>query len=57
MAKKSNKIVNEDIALLKSQKGILDRTKNNLHEVSVKGDEISLAFRKYWRRRLHEEDK
>ena len=56
MAKKSDKIVNEDIALLRSQKGILDRTKDNLHEVSVKGDEISLAFRKYWRKRLKEED-
>lgn len=56
MAKKSNKIVNEDIALLRSQKGILDKTKNNLHEVSVKGDEISLAFRKYWRKRLNEDN-
>ncbi len=54
MAKKSNKIVNEDIALLRSQKAILDRTKDNLHEVSVKGDEISLAFRKYWRSKMRE---
>lgn len=55
MARKSNKIVNEDIALLKSQKGILDKTKNDLHEVSVKGDEVSLAFRKYWRKRIKED--
>jgi hypothetical protein len=54
MARKSNKIVNEDIALLRSQKAILDRTKDNLHEVSVKGDEISLAFRKYWRNKMRE---
>lgn len=57
MAKKSNKIVNEDIALLRSQKGILDKTRKDLHEVSVKGDEISLAFRKFWRKKLIEEDK
>jgi len=56
MAKKSDKIVNEDIALLQSQKVILDKTKDNLHEVSVKGDEISLVFRKYWQKRLKEED-
>ncbi|MBI1933268.1 MAG: aromatic ring-hydroxylating dioxygenase subunit alpha [Ignavibacteriales bacterium] len=56
MARKSNKIVNEDIALLKSQKEILDKVKDNLHEVSVKGDEVSLAFRKYWRKRLKEEN-
>ncbi len=56
MARKSNKIVNEDIALLRSQKGILDKTKDNFHEVSVKGDEISLAFRKYWRKRLKDEE-
>jgi phenylpropionate dioxygenase-like ring-hydroxylating dioxygenase large terminal subunit len=54
MARKSNKIVNEDIALLRSQKGILDKYRDNLHEVSVKGDEISLAFRKYWRRKMRE---
>jgi len=56
MAKKSNKIVNEDIALLRSQKGIIDKSKDNLHEVSVKGDEISLSFRKYWRKKLTEEE-
>lgn len=56
MARKSNKIVNEDIALLRSQKDNLDKTKDNFYEVSVKGDEISLAFRKYWRKRLIEED-
>lgn len=56
MLKKSNKIVSEDIALLKSQKKILDKNRDNLHEVSVKGDEVSLAFRKYWRTRLKEEE-
>jgi phenylpropionate dioxygenase-like ring-hydroxylating dioxygenase large terminal subunit len=56
MAKKSDKIVGEDIALLRSQKGILEKTKDNFHEVSVKGDEISLSFRKYWRRKLQEVD-
>lgn len=56
MAKKSDKIVSEDIALLKSQKGILDKTKDNLHEVSVKGDEISLSFRKFWRNQLKKEE-
>lgn len=56
MAKKSDKIVNEDIALLRSQKNILDKTsEENFHEVSVKGDEISLAFRKYWRNRIKED--
>lgn len=56
MAKKSDKIVSEDIALLKSQKGILDKTKDNLHEVSVKGDEISLSFRKFWENQLKKEE-
>lgn len=56
MARKSEKIVGEDIALLRSQKGILDKNKDNLHEVSVKGDEISLSFRKYWRKRLKEDE-
>jgi len=56
MSKKSNKIVNEDIALLNSQKVILDKTKDNHHEVSVKGDEISLAFRKFWRNKLNEKN-
>ena len=56
MAKKSDKIVGEDIALLRSQRGILEKTKDNFHEVSVKGDEISLSFRKYWRNRLKEEE-
>jgi phenylpropionate dioxygenase-like ring-hydroxylating dioxygenase large terminal subunit len=56
MSRKSEKIVGEDIALLRSQKGILDKNKDNLHEVSVKGDEVSLTFRKYWRKRLKEEE-
>jgi len=50
MANKSEKIVNEDIDFLASNQKILKRTKDNLHEVSVKGDEVSLSFRRFWRR-------
>ena len=46
MQRKSAKIVKEDIAFLESQYDI-QRTKRQ--EVSVTGDEVSLAFRKYWR--------
>jgi phenylpropionate dioxygenase-like ring-hydroxylating dioxygenase large terminal subunit len=56
MAKKSAKIVEEDIDFLSSNLEILKRTKNGLHEVSVKGDEVSLAFRKFWRKKLQEEN-
>jgi hypothetical protein len=55
MARKSEKIVNEDIELLESQYNILQKSNGNLREVSVKGDEVSLAFRKFWRRKMKEE--
>lgn len=54
MAKKSAKIVAEDIDFLSSNLEILKKTKDKYHEVSVKGDEVSLAFRKFWRRKLQE---
>ena len=54
MAKKSAKIVEEDIDFLSSNLEILNKTKNQFHEVSVKGDEVSLAFRKFWRKKLQE---
>ena len=52
MAKKSAKIVAEDIDFLSSNLEILKKTKNEFHEVSVKGDEVSLAFRKFWKRKM-----
>jgi phenylpropionate dioxygenase-like ring-hydroxylating dioxygenase large terminal subunit len=55
MSKKSEKIVSEDIILLQSQVEILNNFKGKRHEVSVKGDEISLAFRKYWRKKVQEQ--
>jgi hypothetical protein len=55
MGKKSEKIVTEDIDFLASNQKILNRTKDNLHEVSVKGDEVSLSFRKFWRKKLQGE--
>jgi len=54
MAKKSNKIVNEDIVLLESQLDIIRSRNGNYRDVSVKGDEVSLAFRKFWRRKMNE---
>lgn len=54
MAKKSAKIVAEDIDFLSSNLEILKKTKDKYHEVSVKGDEVSLAFRKFWRKKLQE---
>jgi len=54
MAKKSAKIVEEDIDFLSSNLEILNKTKNHYHEVSVKGDEVSLAFRRFWRKKLQE---
>ena len=56
MAKKSAKIVAEDIDFLSSNLEILKKTKDKYHEVSVKGDEVSLAFRKFWRKKLQEAD-
>ena len=56
MAKKSAKIVEEDIDFLSSNLAILEKTKDKYHEVSVKGDEVSLAFRKFWRKKLQEAD-
>jgi phenylpropionate dioxygenase-like ring-hydroxylating dioxygenase large terminal subunit len=56
MAKKSAKIVAEDIAFLSSNLEILKKTKDKYHEVSVKGDEVSLAFRKFWRKKFQEAD-
>jgi len=55
MGKKSEKIVNEDIDFLASNQKILKRAGENLHEVSVKGDEVSLSFRKFWRKKLQGE--
>jgi len=52
MARKSAKIVQEDIEFLTTQLDIMRARKDNWHEVSVKGDEISLAFRKFWRRKM-----
>ena len=54
MARKSAKIVSEDIQLLESQMNVVKKSGNNLQEVSVKGDEVSLAFRKFWRRKVKE---
>ena len=55
MGRKSVKIVTEDIDFLASNQKILSRTKDNLHEVSVKGDEVSLSFRRFWRKKLQGE--
>lgn len=55
MGKKSEKIVSEDIDFLTSNQKILKRAGDNLHEVSVKGDEVSLSFRKFWRKKLQGE--
>jgi phenylpropionate dioxygenase-like ring-hydroxylating dioxygenase large terminal subunit len=57
MAKKSAKIVAEDIELLESQLQLMKDRGEGLREVSVKGDEVSLAFRKYWRRKVKENGK
>ncbi len=54
MARKSKKIVNEDIALLESQLKYLRKYRDNINEVNIKGDEISLAFRRFWRRKMKE---
>jgi phenylpropionate dioxygenase-like ring-hydroxylating dioxygenase large terminal subunit len=54
MARKSAKIVGEDIELLESQIRLMKDQGDKIREVSVKGDEVSLAFRKYWRRMVKE---
>ena len=54
MSRKSDRIVKEDIALLSSQHDILKRHGEKLPQVSVKGDEISIAFRKFWRQKMGE---
>jgi phenylpropionate dioxygenase-like ring-hydroxylating dioxygenase large terminal subunit len=54
MALKSAKIVAEDIELLESQQSLMRQSGDDLREVSVKGDEVSLAFRKFWRRKVKE---
>ncbi|MGD8306331.1 MAG: aromatic ring-hydroxylating dioxygenase subunit alpha [Ignavibacteria bacterium] len=56
MARKSAKIVEEDIDFLSSNLDILKKRKDDMHEVSVKGDEVSLSFRKFWRKKLQETD-
>ena len=56
MGRKSEKIVSEDIDFLTSQQKILKQKNGNLHEVSVKGDEVSLTFRKFWRSKMKEAD-
>ncbi len=56
MARKSAKIVEEDIDFLSSNLEILKKNNNDFHEVSVKGDEVSLAFRKFWRKKMGEEN-
>lgn len=57
MSRKSDTIVKEDIVFLTSQKRIYDNKNIDAHEVSVKGDEVSLAFRKFWRNKLKEAEK
>ncbi len=52
MARKSDKIVNEDIVLLESQLEIMKSRNGDFRDVSVKGDEVSLAFKKFWRRKM-----
>jgi phenylpropionate dioxygenase-like ring-hydroxylating dioxygenase large terminal subunit len=55
MSRKSDKIVNEDIVLLESQLEIIRSRNGDYRDISVKGDEVSLAFKKFWRRKLQEE--
>jgi phenylpropionate dioxygenase-like ring-hydroxylating dioxygenase large terminal subunit len=52
MSRKSDRIVREDIALLSSQTDILRQHGEKLPQVSVKGDEVSIAFRKFWRQKM-----
>jgi phenylpropionate dioxygenase-like ring-hydroxylating dioxygenase large terminal subunit len=58
MRRKSDHIVSEDIALLQAQRQIMDAMREKegrVREVSVRGDAISLAFRKYWRAQMKKE--
>jgi phenylpropionate dioxygenase-like ring-hydroxylating dioxygenase large terminal subunit len=55
MARKSEKIVNEDIILLESQLEIIKSRNGDYRDVSVKGDVVSLAFKRFWRRKVEEE--
>jgi phenylpropionate dioxygenase-like ring-hydroxylating dioxygenase large terminal subunit len=55
MARKSEKIVNEDIVLLESQLEIIKSRNGDYRDISVKGDEVSLSFKKFWRRKMKEE--
>jgi phenylpropionate dioxygenase-like ring-hydroxylating dioxygenase large terminal subunit len=55
MARKSEKIVNEDIVLLESQLEIMKSRNGDFRDISVKGDEVSLAFKRFWRQRIKEE--
>jgi len=55
MARKSEKIVNEDIVLLESQLEIMKSRNGDYRDISVKGDEVSLLFKKFWRRKMKEE--
>ena len=52
MGRKSARIVEEDIEFLSTQLDIMRSRGEDKYGVSVKGDEISLAFRKFWRRRI-----
>jgi len=54
MHRKSDKIVREDIALLISQADLVKQHGEKWPEVSVKGDEASIAFRKFWGRKMNE---
>lgn len=54
MKKQSDQIVNEDIDLLRAQQLIYEKAGDDLREVSVKGDRVSLAFRKFWRQQMRQ---
>jgi len=56
MARKSKKIVTEDIVLLESQLKLRRSSGEDFQEISVKGDEVSLAFRKFWHRKVIENE-
>jgi phenylpropionate dioxygenase-like ring-hydroxylating dioxygenase large terminal subunit len=53
MKRKSDQIVREDLALLSSQAELSRQHGGKLPEVSVKGDEVSIAFRKFWRKMIN----
>lgn len=54
MKKQSDRIVKEDIDLLRAQHRIYQKANGNIREVSVRGDRVSLAFRKFWRQKMQE---